>query len=105
MTDGNDIVEQIRRSHKNARPKQSNPVAINAHLDLGVVLKENERLRAALEAIQIFVDTQAEDEGLWCEAQYASEEYIQRGLRGCHAYIESVIKDGPKPHQDKPSTG
>lgn len=42
-----------------------------------------------------FIDAQAEDRGLWCEPCYASEAYIQRGLRGCHAYIESRIKDGP----------
>ena len=50
---------------------------------------------ATLADILRFIDAQAEDEGLWCEAQYASEAYIQRGLRGCHAYIESRIKDGP----------
>ena len=57
---------------------------------------EIERLQAIVDAIQAFINAQAEDEGLWGEAQYASEAYIQRGLRGCHAYIESVIKDGPK---------
>lgn len=49
-----------------------------------------------IEAIQKFVNAQAEDEGLWCEAVYASEAYIQHGLRGCHAFIESIIKDGPR---------
>ena len=58
---------------------------------------EGGRKDAVIEAIQTFINAQAEDEGLWCEAQYASEAHIQRALRGCHAYIESVIKDGPRP--------
>ena len=56
---------------------------------------EGAKKDATLADILRFIDAQAEDEGLWCEAQYASEAYIQRGLRGCHAYIESRIKDGP----------
>ena len=41
--------------------------------------------------LQKFVDAQAEDAGLWCIASYASEAYIQNGLRGCHRYIEQAI--------------
>jgi len=57
---------------------------------------EIELAQSKLDAIQRFVDAQAEDEGLWAHAEYASEAYIQHGLRGLHAYIESVIEDGPR---------
>jgi len=53
--------------------------------------KRIEELEAAFLLLQEFVDRQAEDAGLWCEAEYASEAYIQRGLRGCHAMIEQTI--------------
>ncbi len=36
------------------------------------------------------VDRQAEDEGLWFIAKYASEAYLQKALRKLHAVIESV---------------
>lgn len=38
------------------------------------------------------VDEQANDEGLWCEAVYASEAYIQAALRRLHAAIENLEK-------------
>lgn len=41
-----------------------------------------------LRKIQAVVDEQAEDEGLWHEASYASEAYIQKELRRLHAIIE-----------------
>lgn len=40
--------------------------------------------------IRKMVDRQAEDEGLWFIAQYASEAYLQKALRKLHAVIESV---------------
>ena len=59
---------------------------------------EIERLQSRVEVLeelatdlQKFVDLQAEDEGLWGVAQYASEAYIQRGLRGCHQFIEESL--------------
>jgi hypothetical protein len=67
-------------------------------MDMRVKLTAAEK---KIEAIKDFVDAQAQDEGLWAVAQYASEAYIQDGLRGLHAYIESVIKDGPRPIADK----
>ena len=51
------------------------------------------KLEAANAAIQKFIDAQAEDEGLWFEAETISEAYVQRGLRGCHAYIEQVLQE------------
>ena len=43
-------IEQIRRSHANARPKQANPAWCNTHHDLGFVLARNELLERVLEA-------------------------------------------------------
>ena len=49
------------------------------------------KLEAVLDGLQRFVDAQAEDEGLWFIGSYASEAYIQNGLRACHRYIEQAI--------------
>ena len=50
-----------------------------------------EELEAGFAWLKEFVDAQAEDAGLWAEAEYASEAYIQLGLRGCHAAIEKAL--------------
>lgn len=39
-------LDQIKRSHKSARPKAENPAWVHTHHDLGVALKEIERLTA-----------------------------------------------------------
>ena len=64
-----------------------------------VKYEEVERLQARIDELdkgyaqlQKFVDAQADDAALWGYAQYISEAYIQRGLRGCHAFIEQTIK-------------
>ena len=44
-------IDQIRRAHGSARPKQSNPAWMNCHHDRGMLLPEIERLRAALTTI------------------------------------------------------
>lgn len=36
---------------------------------------------------------QIEDQGLWFEATYASEAYVQNALRKLHAVIEQVIQE------------
>lgn len=41
-----------------------------------------------VEQIQILVDQQAEDEGLWFEPKYVSEAYLQSHLRKLHEVIE-----------------
>lgn len=43
-----------------------------------------------LTELQALVDRQAEDPGLWFEAQRASEAYLQRALRELHAAIERI---------------
>lgn len=43
------------------------------------------------------VQQQAEDEGLWFIAQYASEVYLQQALRDLHAAIEADSKDSLPP--------
>ena len=60
------------------------------------VMKPHQPLRscsvwtlARLEALQALVDEQAEDAGLWCHAETATEKYIQAALRRLHAAIEA----------------
>lgn len=43
------------------------------------------------EDLKNLVNQQAEDEGLWFVAQYASEAYLQAALRKLHAYVEDFI--------------
>lgn len=45
--------------------------------------------RTTLQARQL-VTTQAEDDGLWFEAETAPEAYLQQELRRLHAVVESV---------------
>lgn len=42
-----------------------------------------------VEAANKVVSEQAEDDGLWFEAQYALEAYLQNALRRLHAIIEA----------------
>jgi hypothetical protein len=44
-------LEQIRRSHKSARPAAHNPAWCHTHADLTIALAEIDRLRDALAAI------------------------------------------------------
>lgn len=43
-----------------------------------------------LKELQDIVDEQAEDDGLWFVAEYASEAYLQQELRRLHAAIEEL---------------
>ncbi len=43
----------------------------------------------ALDHLRALVAEQAEDEGLWFDAQYITEAYLQQELRRLHALIES----------------
>lgn len=45
-----------------------------------------------VEKLVAIVNQQAEDEGLWFVAQYASEGYLQKELRLLHAAIEELAK-------------
>lgn len=45
-----------------------------------------------IEELQHIVDVQAEDEGLWFIAEYATEAYLQAALRRLHAAIEEMGK-------------
>ena len=45
------------------------------------------------EYIQRLVNKQAEDEGLWFEAQTAPEAYLQQELRQLHYAIENSTKE------------
>ena len=43
--------------------------------------------------IQALVDEQAEDEGLWYDAETVAEAYAQAALRRLHAVIEEEFED------------
>jgi len=45
----------------------------------------------AIKTVKALVDEQAEDEGLWFEAETVPEAYLQRKLRELHALIEHVL--------------
>lgn len=45
-------------------------------------------LEAALAAARTIAGEQAEDEGLWFDAQTAPEAYLQQALRRLHAAVE-----------------
>ena len=47
-----------------------------------------EKLEAKLTQIQAVVNEQAEDEGLWFNHKYATEDYLQQALRRLHGVIE-----------------
>lgn len=55
-------------------------------------VRNPKRESVALADIQRVVDSQAEDEGLWFDAQYATEAHLQQNLRGLHAVIEYYTK-------------
>lgn len=44
-----------------------------------------------LNDLKILVDTQAEDEGLWFDAETAPEAYLQRALRELHDRCEKLF--------------
>ncbi len=43
------------------------------------------------EALAELVCRQAEDDGLWFNAKYSSEAYLQNALRAVHAAVESLV--------------
>ena len=58
------------------------------YYELGVQDGTIKELRRQLAEIEVVVDQQANDEGLWCEAETCAEGYIQQALRRLHAAIE-----------------
>lgn len=62
-----------------------------ARLEAEVACKEeHDALRLRVEALRRLVDQQAEDEGLWFEAETTPEAYLQEKLRHLHASIEDI---------------
>jgi hypothetical protein len=55
-------------------------------------IKDFKDLRARFEKIVAVVNEQAEDFGLWFDAVYATEAYLQQELRRLHAVIEAQTK-------------
>lgn len=66
-----------------AKSQRDQDIAKNA-------LERENGWRARLGAVQEYVSAQAEDEGLWFEAQTAAEAYLQQELRKLHAVIEDT---------------
>ena len=50
--------------------------------------KEKEELEKREAGLRELVTTQAEDEGLWFDADHITEAYLQEALRKIHAQIE-----------------
>lgn len=46
---------------------------------------------AAREALRSMVNAQAEDDGLWCQAETAPEGYLQQELRKLHKAVEAAL--------------
>lgn len=44
-----------------------------------------------LQTLVLFVDRQAEDPGLWFQAETATEAYLQHALRALHCEIENLL--------------
>ena len=51
------------------------------------------RAEKRLKLIQKLVNEQAEDEGLWFQAESATEAYLQQALRKLHEIIEGKTGD------------
>ena len=51
-------------------------------------LERIKQLEDRLNKIQMKVDEQAEDEGLWFNHKYITEGYLQRSLRELHKVVE-----------------
>lgn len=69
-----------------------------SHSDDPVLRLSLKVLTKDLRELRQLVEEQAEDEGLWFIAQYASEGYLQHELRRLHAEVERVtrwVDDGP----------
>jgi DnaJ-class molecular chaperone len=56
--------------------------------ELARLRAESRELYDRLQAIRSVVEAQAEDDGLWFKSAFASEAYLQRGLRELHEVIE-----------------
>lgn len=53
-------------------------------------------MNQALVELRGLVNEQAEDEGIWFRAMYASEAYLQRALRDLHDAVERLTVDNPQ---------
>ena len=63
----------------------------NTETALEYLRSKMHKLADRLATIQDIVNEQAEDEGLWFEAETAPEAYVQRELRRLHEIIEREI--------------
>lgn len=54
---------------------------------------KNKSIYDSIKRIKNLVDKQAEDEGLWYNARYITEDYLQRELRKLHKIIEDEFEN------------
>lgn len=74
-----------------------------------LIVQRAENAEAALEQVEgklaeaeALCEKQAEDDGLWFVAEYASEAMLQAALRELHRVIEGATVDQPKKPENKP---
>lgn len=59
----------------------------------GVIEKWNTRQSIDVDALKELINEQAEDEGLWFIAKYATEGYLQAALRKVHSVCEDALQE------------
>ena len=69
-------------------PCKERPIA-KSPSELDRLRAEAARLQEASGRVRALVKEQAEDEGLWFEAQTAAEAYLQQALRELHAAVDA----------------
>jgi len=95
-----ELVEEIKRSLEvsEAFNTRNNEAVEGKYLGLEMesllkrclsALSASNKGKAEEEILEV-VEEQACDEGLWCDAVYASEAYIQKALRRLHKVIEET---------------
>ena len=87
------MIEKEREEQRQAACYQQEREDYERQQELDHLRAENERLSAERSALQAIVNEQAENEGLWFIAKYATEAYLQSELRRLHEAIEGKTGD------------
>jgi len=82
--------EEIEELQKRELTQLPFYIAISEVSDLIATALVGIEAREALDEIQMLVNVQAEDDGLWFQDMTCSEAYLQQELRKLHALIESA---------------
>lgn len=84
--------DQLRRELDKQREMQGQVSCLDDVVKIQALRDEIDQAQAKCAEMQLLVDKQAEDAGLWFQAKTAAEAYLQQELRRLHAVIE---KDNP----------